>query len=147
MPTYSFMDVSATIAGPGGSFALGYGAGVAEEGITINRTQDKNTLTTGADGTPMNSLHAAKPGEIIIRLQKTSPTNALLMAMYDLQSLSSANWGQNVIVVSNTATGDTTTARFCAFKRAPNLVYATEGGMNEWTMDAGLVDSILGIAA
>jgi hypothetical protein len=33
MATYSFIDVAATIVGPGGSFALGYGSCTAEEGM------------------------------------------------------------------------------------------------------------------
>lgn len=142
--TYSFLDCSASITGPGGSFPLGQGAGAAEEGITIERTGDKDTLTIGADGTPMHSLHADKSGRITIRVLKTSPTNSLLQAMYDIQSISSAVWGNNVIVISDTARGDTTAARAVAFQKFPNITYAKEGGVNEWTFNAGYIDAVLG---
>jgi hypothetical protein len=142
--TYSFLDCNATIVGPGGAFPLGQGSGAAEEGITIERNGDKDTLTIGADGTPMHSLHADKSGKITIRVLKTSPTNSLLQAMYDVQSLSSSVWGQNVIVVSDLARGDATAARACAFIKFPNIVYAKEGGIMEWGFNSGYVDSVLG---
>ena len=142
--TYSFLDCSASIVGPGGAFPLGQDSGVAEEGITIERTGDKDTLTVGADGTPMHSLHADKSGRVTVRVLKTSPTNSLLQAMYDVQSLSSSVWGNNVIMISDTARGDATVARSCAFVKFPNVVYAKEGGINEWTFNAGYIDSVLG---
>ncbi|HHD9887370.1 TPA: phage protein [Yersinia enterocolitica] len=64
MSTYSFMDVTASITGVGGSFDLGYGAAVAEEGITTSMIENKNTMTIGADGEGMHSLHAGKGGTV-----------------------------------------------------------------------------------
>lgn len=144
MSTYSFLDTQASIVGPGGSFNLGHGAGVAEEGIDIEPNGDKNTMTIGADGTGMHSLHADKSGTISIRLLKTSPVNAQLMAMYDLQSASSALWGNNIITISNPQIGENNGCRGVAFKKKPKLVYAKEGQFNEWTFDAIAIDSILG---
>ena len=43
-------DIVAAIKGPNGSFSLGNGAGVAEEGITIAMVDAKNTMVIGADG-------------------------------------------------------------------------------------------------
>jgi hypothetical protein len=142
--TYSFIDVTASITGPGGAFQLGYGAGTSEEGITIEMAEDKDTMTTGADGSVMHSLHAGNAGSVTVRLLKTSPTNAMLQAMYDFQTLSSALHGQNVIVVSNVATGDVTTCVGVAFRRKPNLTYAKEGGTNEWAFNAGRIFTMLG---
>lgn len=144
MSTYSFLDTQATISGPGGSFNIGSGAAIAEEGITIEPNGDKNTMTIGADGAGMHSLHADKSGTITVRLLKTSPTNAKLMAMYDLQQSSSANWGQNIITISNPVIGENNGCRGVAFKKKPTLVYAKEGQVNEWTFDAIAIDSILG---
>jgi hypothetical protein len=141
---YSFVDVSATLVGPGGIVSLGSGAGVAEEGITIEQAEDKDTMTIGADGTPMHSLHAGKQGTVTVRLLKTSSSNALLQAMYDFQQLSSAAWGQNVLIISHTASGDTTSARSVAFRRSPTLTYAKDGAMNEWGFNAGLIDRVFG---
>lgn len=62
MATYSFMDVSATIVGPGGIVDLGYGAATAEEGISIAYTEDKNLMTVGADGKVMHTLRCGNSG-------------------------------------------------------------------------------------
>jgi hypothetical protein len=144
MASYSFKDVVATITGAGGSFNLGDGSAAAEEGITISRTDDVNTMMVGADGKVMHSLHAGKPGQVTVRLLKTSPVNEQLSQMYALQTASSALHGNNIITLRNTATGDVVTCQQCAFKRFPDLSYAKDGGMNEWVWDAGIVDSLLG---
>ncbi|UGA37954.1 DUF3277 family protein [Chromobacterium haemolyticum] len=144
MSAYSFMDVSATFVGPGAVIDLGYGSASAEEGITITGGNDKNTMTIGADGTPMHSLHADSSGQITVRLLKTSPVNQKLMAAYDTQRLSSAMWGQNVITISLSSSGDQTVGRSVAFKKRPDINYKKDGDIIEWTFDAGQVDSILG---
>lgn len=145
MSTYSFLDVHAAITGPGGAFPLGSGVGAAEEGITIARSEDKNTMTTGADGEVMHSLHAGKSGQVTIRLLKTSPVNALLMGMYEFQTTSSTRHGQNTITVGDVARGDFITAREVAFKKAPDLTWAKTANTVEWTFDAGKIDGLLGV--
>jgi hypothetical protein len=82
--TYSFIDVAASIVGPGGSFSLGYGSGNSEEGISIAMTEEKNTMSIGADGSVMHSLHAGNGGTVTLRFLKTSPTNQMLSVMFDL---------------------------------------------------------------
>ena len=144
MATYSFLDVSAAIVGPGGAFQLGNGAGAAEEGIDIEPMAEKETMTIGADGVPMHSLHADKSGTVTVRLLKTSPVNAQLNAMYNLQQLSAAVWGNNVITLTNSVTGESITCRSVAFKKKPKMAYAKDGGTNEWQFNAGFVDSTLG---
>jgi len=144
MATYSFKDVNATIAGAGGSFNLADGAAAAEEGITIESTVDKNLMQIGADGRGQNSLIADDSVTITVRLLKTSPVNAQLMLMYNLQSSSSALWGTNVMTVVDSARGDYTSIQSVAFKKLPTLTYAKEAGMNEWTFDGIKRDTILG---
>lgn len=143
MNTYSFLDVNASIVGPGGAFALGADAGASSEGITVTMNAEKDTMEIGADGTPQHSLNADKSGTIMVSLLKTSPTNQLLRIMYDLQSASSSLWGGNVITVTNTA-GDISTARQVAFKKLPDLKYAVQGGMNAWSFNCGYIDGFLG---
>lgn len=145
MATYSFQDVAASLAGPTGVVDLGYGSANAEEGISIEMAGDKNTMLIGADGEGMHSLHADKSGTVTVRLLKTSPQNAKLQAIYDAQSLSAALWGQNVILVRNSQSGDVTTARSCAFKRKPALNYKKDGDVVEWTFDSIKIDTILGV--
>lgn len=144
MGTYSFIDVTASLAGPTGTINLGYGSGNAEEGISIDMAGDKNTMTIGADGKGMHSLHADRSGTVTLRYLKTAPVNARLMAMYDAQTISSALHGQNFITVGHTVSGDITTAQQCAFKKKPNLAYKKDGDIVEWVFDAIEIDSVLG---
>lgn len=141
---YSFMDVAGTITGPGGVISFGFGDGTAEEGITIERAEDTDTMAVGADGTVMHSLHAGKHGTITVRVLKTSPVNSQLQAMYDFQRLTSATWGQNVISVSHIASGDQHTGRSVAFRRDAPSTYAKDGNINEWGFNVGMIDRILG---
>lgn len=144
MATYSFQDVQANIVGPGAAFAIGAGAAVTDEGITIEPTGDKNTMTVGADGETQHALHADKSGTVTVRLLKTSPTNAKLQVAYDAQTLSSALHGKNIITVTNSASGDVTTCRDVAFARKARLVYDKAGQMMEWVFHSGKIDTILG---
>lgn len=144
MQAYSFLNVQATLLGPGGTINLGYGAAVADEGITVNRAGDKNAMTIGADGEGMNTLRADKSGTVAVRLLKTSPANAQLMALYNAQSLSATLWGQNTIAITQTGVGDLHTCRQVAFKKAPDMNYKKDGDLVEWVFDVVKIDSMLG---
>ena len=146
MAIYSFKNCTAAIVGPGLVANIGDGAAVAEEGITIEAAGDKNQMTIGADGRGQHTMLADDSAKVTIRLLKTSPTNALLMAAYDFQSISSSNWGQNVITVVDTGRGDATTIQACAFSKKPTITYAKEAGMMEWVFDGIKANSILGAA-
>lgn len=143
MGAYSFLNVVAAMAGPGAAFNLGAGAAVAEEGITIAPNEDKNAMVIGADGKGQHTLIASNGGLITMRFLKTSPINGYLQLAYDLQSASSALWGQNVITVADTARSELTTCQSCAFKKKPELVYDKSGPMMEWTFDSLAINSVL----
>ncbi len=142
--TYSFASVMATLSGPGGSISLGNGAGTADEGITVEPTEDVGTMTTGSDGTPMHSLHAARPGRATVRLLKTSPTNALLSQLFAQQTSNPANHGRNTIVVSDIARGDLVTCSFSGFARHAPITWAKDANFNEWSFNVGRVIFNLG---
>lgn len=142
--TYSFLDVTASLAGPTGVVDLGFGSAITKEGITVSLANPRNTMTVGADGEVMHSLKADKSGTITVRLLYTSPVNATLQAMYAAQSLSSSLWGNNVITVTNKGNGETTIARSVAFQKQPDRVYAEEGPMVEWVFDCGKIDTVTG---
>lgn len=142
--TYSFLNVVASLTGPGGALNLASGAAAAEEGITIEATEDKNQMTIGADGKGQHSLIASNAATVTVRLLKTSPLNQALMIMYDLQSASSSLWGLNVFTIVDTGRNDYTVIQACAFKKKPTITYAKEGGMMEWTFDGINANSILG---
>jgi hypothetical protein len=145
MNAYSFLNVVAAIAGPGVALNLGAGAAVAEEGLTIAPNEDKNSMVIGADGQGQHSLIASNGGLITARYLKTSPTNGFLQLAYDLQSASSALWGQNLITVADKARGELTTCQSCAFKKKPEIVYDKAGPMIEWQWDSLAINSILGV--
>lgn len=147
MATYSFLDVVASLVGPGGAVNLGQGAAASEEGITVAANDDIDTMNIGADGTPMHNLHANKSGTITVRLLKTSPVNQKLSAMYALQTSNSSSHGQNTVAIANTQTQDSITCQQVAFKKAPDIGYAKEGGTVEWVFNAGIIDRSLGAAA
>lgn len=144
MAVYSFLNVQASIAGPGGFAQLAAGAAAAEEGLTIESVEDKNVMTIGADGKGQHSLLATDACTVTVRLLKTSPINQILQAMYELQSASSALWGQNIITVTDSARGDLTLVTQAAFKKKVTLTYAKEGGINEWAFDAISSTTVLG---
>lgn len=144
MATYSFQDVVAAISGVGGSINLAAGAGVAEEGITIESVEDKSVMTIGADGAGMHSLVANEASSVTIRLLKTSPVNKQLQEMYNQQTKSSANHGKNTITVRDAVRGDNITLTEVAFKKRPTVTYAKEGGLMEWTFDAIKTTAVLG---
>jgi hypothetical protein len=145
MATYSFQDVAAAIVGVGGSINLASGAAVAEEGITIDAVEDKNIMTIGADGSGMHSLVSNESATVTIRLLKTSPVNAQLQLMYNLQTKSSLTHGKNVITVRDVVRGDMIALTNVAFKKRPSVTYAKEGGIMEWTFDAIRTTQILGV--
>ena len=144
MATYSFLDVTASLTGPTGVIDLGQGSANSEEGITQTMGGNKNTMTIGADGEVMHSLHADKSGTITVTLLKTSPVNKKLSLAYNAQSQSSATWGNNVIVIRNTASGDISTARSCAFQKQPDFNNAKDGALVPWVFDCIKVDQLLG---
>lgn len=142
--TYSFLDTVATISGPGGVFQIGSSAGVADEGITVEMIEEKDNMKVSADGQAMHALNAASSAKIRVRLLKTSPVNALLGGMYNFQTASSLNHGQNTIVITDVARGDVITASQVAFVKFPNISYAKDPAMNEWEFNAGVVNQLLG---
>lgn len=144
MATYSFLDVSASLAGPTGTIDLGAGSANSEEGITVTMTEAKNTMTVGSDGEVMHSLHGGNSGTITVTLLKTSPVNKKLSLMYNAQRMSSSTWGNNVIVIRNTVSGDITTARACAFQKQPDHGNGKVGGTVSWVFDCGKIDQVLG---
>lgn len=141
--TWSFGDVVSTISGPGGVVSLGQGAGIAAEGLTVTYTEEKDTMTTGADGNVQHSLRAGQSGRISIRVQRASPTNQALSNLYNFQRQFSANWGQNNISVGNAVSGDQQVGTAMAFVKLPDVQYATEAGMIEWEFQ-GIVETALG---
>lgn len=143
MSAYSFLNVQAAIAGPGGSFSIGSGAGASEEGIKTSMVEEKGLTTPGADGTLMQTLRASNVGKMTISLLKTSRVNAFLTDMYNLQKSNSALWGENVVTVSDVVRGDVAVLTQGAFVKLPDVAWAKDGNMIEWEF-IGNLDEQLG---
>lgn len=142
---YDFLANQLTITGPGGSFLIaGPDTASAEEGFTIEMANEQNVATDGADGSVMMSKMATRRARLTVRLQKTSPVNAQLNALYIFQRSSSANWALNVITHRDVWRGDNNNMTQCAFARHPSVVYAARGNTNEWVFDVGIWDPLLG---
>lgn len=146
MATYSLIDVQATFSGPGISIPIGNGAGLAEEGISIEQVDNVGHMVIGGDGTPMQVLQATKGARVTLHLLKTSPINSALMAAVQLQRSSGALWGQNTISLTETATGDEFSGAQVAFEKVPRIDYDKPGKMIDWTFLVGISDWILGVA-
>lgn len=142
--TYSFLDVQASIEGPGGNFELGSGSGASEEGVAIEPTGDKNVMTPGADGSVMHSLKGDSSGTVTVNLLRISTVNQKLQNMYNHQTASSRNHGQNTIVIRNAVSGDVITCEKCAFAKQPGNPYKTDGGIISWAFHAAAIDTKLG---
>jgi hypothetical protein len=138
---YSFTDVTAYItAMTGSTFRLGGdGTSQAEEGITIVYTEETNTQTIGADGSVMNSLHAAMAGTLTTRLLKISPVNYQLAQLYNYQRMSSATWGNNKILIRDVNRGEDITCEGVAFSRFPQLTYNKVGAVMEWEFHCSVI--------
>ncbi len=143
--TYSFLDVVAALVGPGGVATLGSGAATSEEGITVTPTGDRSTMQIGADGNGQHSLNGDRSGTITVTLLKTSLMNAVLMAMYNLQTASAAQHGQNTISIADKNRGDICSASQVAFKRVPDMKFQSDAGTNEWVFDAIRIDYAYGV--
>lgn len=147
MATYSFLDTTATLVGPGGFVELAAGAASADEGITISPSEDIDSMQIGAGGEGMHNLHANRSGEIVARFLKTSPQNAKLMQMYSFQTSSAVNHGRNTLALYNSSTGDAISCTQVAFKRLPDLAYGKDGAVMEWRFSAVTISPVLGASA
>lgn len=139
--TYGFKDVIATVTGPGGTVTF---TGQADEGYALEFEGDKSTMTTGAGGDVMHSVRVTQSGMITFNLLQTSLSNAQLQALYDYQNLTPARAGRNTITIRDLNVGDNVVGLFCAFRKFPNLSWATLGGTRSWAFNVGQMSPVLG---
>lgn len=141
---YSFMACKAGMVGPGLVVNLADGAAAAEEGVEISPNGDIGGMTIGADGEGLHSLYADKSGTITVHLLKNSPVNQILSAAYAFQTATPSSYGQNTFNLVDKVRGDVVTAQQVAFKKAPDLKYAKEGGTVTWEFNAIKIERVLG---
>ena len=130
--TYSFLDVQATLVAPGYTFDLA-SSGIAAEGIRIAMVGEKIATTIGADGDGMHTLIASQASNCEITVLKSAPLNAMLNALYNFQTSSSANLGNIQITINNPAVGDTIFLVGGAMVKQADISYAEQATLNVWT--------------
>lgn len=147
MPTYSFRDVKTSISGPGGWVLLGLSQdeqqGVAEEGISVERVEDRNSQLRGTSGEVINLLSASMAGVIRVRLLKTAPSNGVLMEMFKIQRGDGSRWSKNLISIEDKTRGDKLVAAEAAFMGEPVIVWGKIATVQEWVFLAGSIDETL----
>jgi hypothetical protein len=129
--TYSFLDVQATLTGPGGSFDLASN-GLAEEGLKYSMIGPKDIMTMGANGNGMHTLVGSNGARVEMSFLKTAPANAVLNHLYTYQSSSSAYWGQNQLTINNPITGDSVTLLGGSFEKQADNAYAMQANLLIW---------------
>lgn len=144
MGTYTFLEVYGTLVGPGVATNIASDAAPAKEGISTAYSEAKNTATTGADGSLMQSMHATQTGKFTIRLLKTSPVNAVLNAAYNFQRQPpGSNWGQNTLRIVDKVRGDVETLSQAAFSKHADNAYGEDGNVLTWEFE-GIRSVVLG---
>lgn len=141
--TYSFLDVQATISGPGGMADI-KSSGVSEEGITITQVSPKDVMTIGAAGNGMHTLVGTDAARVEVSMLKTAPGNSVFNTLYNFGKQSSANWGQLQFTVQNPVTGDSITLLGGAFEKQADVRYAGQQTLMVWPMLFISRDDILG---
>jgi hypothetical protein len=145
---YSFKDVRVTFKSPYGDVRLGMadqggGIGVADEGLSFEKAEERNTMQVGVNGIPIHFLHSSTAGIVRIRLLKTSKANGQLMDLFKRLRNSGDRWADNSLSLEDKVRGDKVVVSEVAFSGEPTLVFGKAGGMNEWTFHAGVMEGTL----
>lgn len=146
---YSFPDIKCTLVIPAiGTIYLGAGSGYTEGGMTVAMVEDKNTMTVGADGQVMHSLHAGRAGIVTVRLLKTATVNGTLADAYYRTTASGRAHGNGTFRIKDiskeSGDGDDIGCYDVAFAKFADVTYAKEGGEMVWTFHCGRIHHILG---
>ena len=142
MRAYSFQDYSVLVNGVELSgFADGDDAFMAER--RVDSASDK----VGADGKMMVSISADKSGEFTFKLQQTSPSNKMLMALLGLQEFSAKTFVPINVIARDTYRNDVASGTVGYIKRPAPQQRGMEGTNQEWTIVTERMDLIFGDTA
>jgi hypothetical protein len=132
--TYSFLDNQIALISPSVSFDIG-SAGVSDDAFRVANVGPKTTMTIGADGDGMHNLIASNAARAEVSFLKEGPGNALMSALYNFQSASSANTGNISITVQNNVTGDSIALAGGAIEKQADISYTREGASVVWSFN------------
>jgi len=88
-------------------------------------------------------MHSSLAGVVKIRLVKTSRANGQLMDLFKSLRSSGDRWGDITVSLEDRNRGDKVVASEVAFSGEPALTFGKTGGVQEWTLHAGRIDSTL----
>ncbi len=142
--TYSFAEVTCAIEGPGGRFSLSEG-NVADEGISIEMTDDKSTMTTGGHPwwdalPPREPFRPDHDPPIEEQPHQQIADRFVSEAIGKQRSLGSKYY----LIGQFGLAGRPYLCAQCAFVRMPTNNNAKDGGTMEWTFNSLDIDSVLG---
>lgn len=127
MKTYSFLDIVLRVNGVRiTDFAEG------DSVITAAPRVDAATDKIGADGNMAVSISADRSGEIVFKLQQTSPSNAFLQQLYNQQRDRTIK-GISVFV-ADVARGDVGATKKGYIRTSPGVDYGAEVADKEWSL-------------
>lgn len=139
MPSYSPLDVHATIVGPGGVINLGIGSGLAKDGISYSKAEATNVMEVGLDGSVCHNKSESTAGTITFTFLGISDANLLIQALYNFQEKlpGSVNHGKNTITLHLSSTGKTIIGTECAFQNESSGGFKDQIENTTWTFDCG----------
>ena len=114
-----------------------------EDFISIERTTEANTSSVGAGGEVTINIGNDDRKTITLRLQQTSPDNALLSAIFQTQRLAGTPL-ISPMAIKDGLGNDLHTAAEAWIMNEPDADYGTESGQREWVFEAAKMVSIHG---
>lgn len=136
MDTYDPKEVIVVV----GGFTLS--AFAEDTFVEIERNEDAFALAIGADGKGVRTKSANKSGTIKIRLQPTSPSNAILDTYANADDLDGS--GAVPVLVKDNRGNDLHVCEQAWVKKKPNKQYSGSKAENlEWILETDNLNSII----
>ena len=110
--------------------------------VSVERTDDAFTMTSGVDGDATRSKSNNKTGSITITLKQTSDSNDFLSSLADADEL--ANNGVVPVIIKDNGGRTLYTAAEAWIRKRPVGEFGREAGDREWVLDCAALIMITG---
>jgi len=138
--TYSFLDLSGSIASPVGPFVF-TGEGVGE--VVVTMAVEKTVHDVAADGSVMVSKVAGNNGTITIHTQQTSPLHKWLLSWFNAILAGTTDmWASSAVFLRNTIDGSSHVATGISPQKIPDKTYQAQGQRVTWVLMAADIQSL-----
>ena len=139
--TYSFLDLSGSIAHPDLGVYIFTGQGIGS--VTVSMANDKTAHDIAADGIIMISKIAGQSGTVTISCQQTSALHKWLLTAYNaLYIAPTDSWAQINMLLRNTSDGTSHVVTGASFNKIPDKAYAANGAQVSWVIMAADIQSL-----